>query len=510
MSAEPSQGRGNTGNPQNVTSDFSSNFKYIYDIPQMEKKRLADLLDQDARWVGLALRQMGYSADDVEGIRRCCNRSGRSPAESLLVKWGNLNHTIVELFVVFYRENMTPAMEVIKRYVEPKYHILLKTPVSNTSVKVMNGPPAANGNPVEGYTTTDENSENAQQKVEFAQKVLPPIAPPVVVPIAPIPLAAPAQFPALMRSPSDQIAATVGGLPQFSGEELREATKNWHPDNELGKGGFGVVYRGYFKQTYVAIKKIKGANMESARTELRQSLNELKYLNACRHENVVPLLGYSLDYGEPCLVYQYMPGGSLDMKLFPKSSAVPTLMIDDRIKIAKGTARGLQYLHTFAQKPVIHGDIKPGNILLGANNEPKIGDFGLTREMAVSDSSMKVSRVYGTRPYIPPEFISQRQLSTKVDSYSYGLVLYEIFTGQRVYDDKRVPKHLKAVILAAVQSNADIRNLMDPVLLHTANVRTFPSCVMLLRTGLSCTADEPEKRKEMAEVYKSLVEVFGE
>lgn len=190
---------------------------------------------------------------------------------------------------------MTPAMEVIKRYVEPKYHILLKTPVSNTSVKVMNGPPAANGNPVEGYTTTDENSENAQQKVEFAQKVSPPVAPPVVVPVAPIPLAAPAQFPALMRSPSDQIAATVGGLPQFSGEELREATKNWHPDNELGKGGFGVVYRGYFKQTYVAIKKIKGANMESARTELRQSLNELKYLNACRHENVVPLLGYSLD-----------------------------------------------------------------------------------------------------------------------------------------------------------------------------------------------------------------------
>ncbi|EAT41837.1 AAEL006571-PA [Aedes aegypti] len=486
MSAEPSQGRGNTGNPQNVTSDFSSNFKYIYDIPQMEKKRLADLLDQDARWVGLALRQMGYSADDVEGIRRCCNRSGRSPAESLLVKWGNLNHTIVELFVVFYRENMTPAMEVIKRYVEPKYHILLKTPVSNTSVKVMNGPPAANGNPVEGYTTTDENSENAQQKVEFAQKVLPPIAPPVVVPIAPIPLAAPAQFPALMRSPSDQIAATVGGLPQFSGEELREATKNWHPDNELGKGGFGVVYRGYFKQTYVAIKKIKGANMESARTELRQSLNELKYLNACRHENVVPLLGYSLD----CLYQQQHHCAS-------------------RAK-SKSESEFVELTSLLNKKPVIHGDIKPGNILLGANNEPKIGDFGLTREMAVSDSSMKVSRVYGTRPYIPPEFISQRQLSTKVDSYSYGLVLYEIFTGQRVYDDKRVPKHLKAVILAAVQSNADIRNLMDPVLLHTANVRTFPSCVMLLRTGLSCTADEPEKRKEMAEVYKSLVEVFGE
>ncbi|XP_062547902.1 serine/threonine-protein kinase pelle-like [Armigeres subalbatus] len=506
-----------TNHPQTRESPgtFTSNFKFIYDIPLMERKRLANLLDQDAKWVGLALRQMGYSADDVESIRRCCCQTGQSAADQLLVKWGNLNHTIVELFVVLCRESILPAMEVIKRFVEPKYHILMKKPVASDSCKVMNGPPATNGNPIQ-ECTTDGNSESAQQKADFAQKVSPPAAPAIMVVNAPpVPAAAPVPFPGLLhpgirRSPSDQIAAAVGGLPQFSGDELREATKNWHTSNELGKGGFGVVYKGYFKQTYVAIKKIKGITTESARTELRQSLNELKYLNACRHDNVVSLLGYSLDYGEPCLVYQYMPGGSLDVKLFPKSSAIPVLTIEDRIKVAKGTARGLQYLHTFAQKPVIHGDIKPGNILLGSNNEPKIGDFGLTRELAVSDSSMKVSRVYGTRPYIPPEFISQRQLSTKVDSYSYGLVLYEIFTGQRVYDDKRVPKHLKAVITSAMQSNADIRQLMDPVLWRSADVRTVPSCTMLLKTGLFCTADEPDRRKEMVEVYKSLVEFFGE
>lgn len=497
------------GNSHHVNADISGNFKYIYDIPQLVKKRLADLLDQDAKWVGLALRQMGYNAEDVESIRRCCARSGGSPSESLLVKWGNLNHTIAELFVVLYRESLVPAMEVIKRFVEPKYHVLLTTAAPSDTGKVMNGPVASQKDPSQGYTT-DGNSEKAQHKAEFVQKVAPPVPAPVVPPEPPAAMAAPARFPGLMRSPSDQIAATVGGLPLFSGEELRQATGNWHPGNELGKGGFGVVYKGYFKQTYVAIKKIKGINMESARTELRQSLNELKYLNACRHENVVPLLGYSLDYGEPCLVYQFMPGGSLDVKLFPKSSAVPPLLIDDRVKIAKGTARGLQYLHTFAQKPVIHGDIKPGNILLGPNNEPRIGDFGLTREMVVSDSSMKVSRVYGTRPYIPPEFISQRQLSTKVDSYSYGLVLYEMCTGQRVYDDKRVPKHLKDVILSTKQSGDDLRRLIDPVLLRTENVRTFRSYVMLLRAGLSCTVDEPEQRKEMVEVYKTLVDFLGE
>ncbi|XP_053695491.1 serine/threonine-protein kinase pelle-like [Sabethes cyaneus] len=496
--------------PPITTVAFTSSFVFIYDIPWTEKKRLADLLDKDAKWVSLALRQMGYETQQVEDIRRCCVRSGKSPSEQLLTKWGNMNHTITELFVVLARENQFTAMEIIKRFIDPKYHVLIKKGNENSTQKQINGPPDQQTTPA--VYTTDRNAESAQQSKEFVQQpvVTPKDIPPPIIPQAAAAAAIVPPVTAPGRSPSGNLAAIVGGLPQFSYEELREATNNWSPSNELGKGGFGIVYKGYFKHTFVAIKKIKGINTESARTELRQSFNELKYLNSCRHENVVALFGCSFEFGEPCVVYQYMPGGSLDNRLFPKSSGITPLSIGDRVKIAKGIARGLQYLHTFAQKPVIHGDIKPGNILLDNANEPKIGDFGLTRELAVSDSSMKVSRVYGTRPYIPPEFISQRQLSTKVDSFSYGLVLYEIITGQRVYDDKRpAPKHLKDIVLQAAQSGRDIRQLLDRFL-SVDDVQTLKSCTVLLKAGFSCTADDPDKRFEMVVVYKYLVEHLSE
>ncbi|XP_058451461.1 serine/threonine-protein kinase pelle-like [Malaya genurostris] len=503
--AEPVRATGSSNNPAapRSTSEFISNFVYIYDIPWMERKKLSSLLDQESKWVGLALRQMKYEVEDVEAIRRCCTHSGSSPSEQLLKKWGNFNHTLTELFVAFAREHLFNAMEVIKRFIDPKYHILIKKESDVSTHKPMNGP-ANESSPVENHTT-DRNAESAQQKEEFAQQQL-------AAPIAPVPGAAvEAALQAMdVRLHPDNIAAITGGLPQFSYEDLRQATNNWSQANEIGKGGFGIVYKGYFKHTFVAIKKIKGINTESARTELRQSFNELKYLNSCRHENVVPLFGCSFEYGEPCLVYQFMPGGSLDNHLFPKSSNVKALTMLDRVKIAKGTARGLQYLHTFGQKPIIHGDIKPGNILLDNANEPKIGDFGLTRELAVSDSSMKVSRVYGTRPYIPREFITHRQLSTKVDSFSYGLVLYEIITGLRVYDEKRkTAKHLKDIVLHAAQSGEDIRKLMDQSL-SPYDAGTVNICKVLLKAGFSCTADDPEKRPEMVDVYKYLMEHLSE
>lgn len=496
------------------SSTFRSSFVYIYDIPWMEQKRLSCLLDQDGRWVPLALKRMGYGAVEVEDIKRCCSQSGRSPSEQLLKKWGNLNHTITDLFVVLSQEGLYPAMEIIQRYVDPQLHYLIKKESTLAeSQKIQNGPPAPSAPPATDHTK-DGNSDSLVPPVAaepFRQKE--PVAPAPVVPAAAAAAAAagPVQ-PSPQQPPVPFGPASIpGGLPQFSYEELRTATDNWSKDNELGRGGFGIVYKGFFKLTHVAIKKIKGINTESARTELRQSFNELKYLNSCRHENVVPLLGCCLEQNEPCLVYQYMPGGSLDNRLFPKNANVRPLSMLDRIKIAKGTAKGLQYLHTFTAKPIIHGDIKPGNILLDNSNEPKIGDFGLTRELSVSDSSMKVSRVYGTRPYIPHEFFTYRQLSTKVDSFSYGLVLYEMITGQRVYDDKRPIKHLKDVVENAIASKYDTRVLMDRTLMVAADdVTTVQACRLLLTCGLHCTMNDPDRRLEMVEVYKFLMTRFGE
>ncbi|XP_055638543.1 serine/threonine-protein kinase pelle-like [Toxorhynchites rutilus septentrionalis] len=465
-----------------------TNFVYINHLPRMDRKRLSDFLDQDAKWVGLAL-QMNYSSDDIEDIRRCCSSSGESPAKRLLTNWGRFNHTITELFVVLAKERHFTAMESIKRFVEPRFHILIEKPAVSNSAKLLNAPQCAT-NPTTVHSE-DQNEECAQQRAPFVQTPSPATVKPTIASL-----------------PSNDVAGIVGDLPQFDYAELCNATDNWSPSNELGKGGFGVVYKGWFKNTLVAIKKIKGQNTESARTELRQSFNELKYLKTCLHENVVQLLGCSIEFGEPCLVYQFMRGGSLDKRLAHKQGDVDPLSLDDRIKIAKGTARGLQYLHTFAMKPIIHGDIKPGNILLDKSNEPKIGDFGFSRVLMTDEPCIKVTRVFGTRRYIPHEFEHQRQLSTKVDCFSYGIVLYELATGKRVYDEKRSPPHLKDYI-AGVASSTDFRVLIDP-LLSREDDKTVKGCMLLIRAGFCCTVDDPKRRSNMVDVYKFLTEHWPE
>lgn len=223
-------------------------------------------------------------------------------------------------------------------------------------------------------------------------------------------------------------------IPRISYAELREATNNWSQQHILGAGGFGTVFHGVWKYTKVAIKRIKAQDTLSAKIQIQQSLNELRYLNSCRHDNILPLYGYSLDDDvEPCLVYQLMAGGSLETKLLRSGG---TLRWNDRLQIAIGTARGLQFLHTFSEKPLIHGDIKPANILLNTCNIPKIGDFGLTREGNYDDAEIEVSRVYGTKPYLPREFLYERTLSTKVDTFSFGIVLLELATGLRAHSSK--------------------------------------------------------------------------
>lgn len=189
--------------------------------------------------------------------------------------------------------------------------------------------------------------------------------------------------------------------------------------------------------TDVAIKRLENRsndNSDSIKVQIQQSLNELKYLNSVRHDNILSLYGYSKHSETPCLVYQLMQGGSLEQRL--KNHESP-LSWKKRLTISQGIARGLQFLHTFKEKPLIHGDIKPANILLDLNDHPKIGDFGLAREGPNTlKSSVEISRVYGTRPYLPVDFLCTRKLSANVDTFSFGVVLYELATEYSVYISK--------------------------------------------------------------------------
>uniref|UniRef100_A0A182NDW5 non-specific serine/threonine protein kinase n=1 Tax=Anopheles dirus TaxID=7168 RepID=A0A182NDW5_9DIPT len=471
-----------------------SNFVYIYDIPRMEKKRLAALLEVNNKWYELGEKQMGYSTAELDGTQRCCARNNRSPAEDLLEKWGNYNHTITELFVVLSRERLYNCMELIKRYVDPRYHMLIKHTTGGSGragsaeLATFSGADA-NNNPKIPIKNRAHQASPAKDKMGQKDKVLPG--------------AATANAENAANPKENDLIDLSSLIPKISYEELADATDNWSERNILGKGGFGTVYRGVFKHTFMAIKKIdynKVKTSEAERIQIQQSFNELRYLNSCRHDNIVPLYGYSLDK-EPCLMYQFMPGGSLDKSLFARRPASP-LTWKERMNIAVGTAKGLQYLHTFSDKPFIHGDIKPGNILLNEFKQPRIGDFGLTRQLTSQDSAMVVSRVYGTRPYIPKEFYNRRELSTKVDTYSFGVVLYEIGTGLRAWDERRTDKHLKDYIARAVHDYVHVSELMDKTLPMEADGLNY--CYNLLKVGHQCTADDPKQRPDMVGVMLQL------
>ncbi|XP_046387837.1 mitogen-activated protein kinase kinase kinase 4-like [Ischnura elegans] len=262
---------------------------------------------------------------------------------------------------------------------------------------------------------------------------------------------------------ASSVAESYGSIPHIAYKELLMATNGWDKSTVLGKGGFGTVFKGTWKNTLIAVKRIElrgGENATSHQAQMEQSLREMKFLNSYRHDNILPLYGYSLDGGEPCLLYQFMPSGSLEDRLLCRNGT-PPLSWQQRHNIATGTARGLQFLHTIKEKPLIHGDIKSANILLDQNFEARIGDFGLAREGPNNQyTHIKVSRVHGTRPYLPDEFLRSKKISSKVDTYSFGIVLFELATGLRAYDEGRAKKFLKDHVEWSEQEGTEL-SLID-------------------------------------------------
>lgn len=295
------------------------------------------------------------------------------------------------------------------------------------------------------------------------------------------------------------VAESAGTIPNISYEELQKATDNWNPSTILGKGGFGTVFKGTWKRTEVAIKRIEQKNDPEAHSiQIKQSITELYCLNSYRHDNILPLYGYSIGGPQPCLVYQYMPGDCLERRLRVRN-VEKVLKWPLRLNIAIGTARGLQYLHTIGDKPLIHGDIKSANILLDSNDTPRIGDFGLAREGPNSDyTHIQISRIHGTRPYLPDDFLRSKQFSTKVDTYSFGIVLFELATALPAYSKDREEKFLKDHV---EHFDGNLFDLKDPR--ASGGELIFSH---LLNVGKGCVRQRAKDRPEMVQVLIQLEE----
>uniref|UniRef100_A0ACD6ARZ4 Uncharacterized protein n=2 Tax=Avena sativa TaxID=4498 RepID=A0ACD6ARZ4_AVESA len=209
---------------------------------------------------------------------------------------------------------------------------------------------------------------------------------------------------------------------------LEEATDNFSQRNKLGEGGFGAVYKGVLPDGQeIAVKKLVG----TAGHGLHQLHNEVLLLAELQHKNLVRLHGFYSHPENTLLVYEYIKNGSLDNFLSDSREGHITLVWEQQYDIIHGIAKGILYLHEDSTMRIIHRDIKPNNILLDEDMEPKIADFGLARLLGEGHTHTKTSGAAGTPGYMAPEYVYDRRVSPKIDIFSYGVLILQIVTRRR-------------------------------------------------------------------------------
>lgn len=281
------------------------------------------------------------------------------------------------------------------------------------------------------------------------------------------------------------------------------ATNNFCKTNIIGDGGFGTVYKAVLPDTKrtVAIKKLGGARTQGN----REFLAEMETLGKVKHRNLVPLLGYCSFGEEKLLVYEYMVNGSLDLWLQNRADAVEVLNWDKRFKIALGSARGLNFLHHGFIPHVLHRDMKASNILLDANFEPRVADFGLARLISAYETHVSTS-LAGTFGYIPPEYGQSWRSTTRGDVYSYGVILLELLTGKQPTGPEF--KDLEGGNLVGwvrqMIKAGDAPKALDPIV---SNGPWKINMLKVLHIANMCTAEDPVKRPTMLQVVKFLRDI---
>ncbi|XP_024538817.1 probable receptor-like serine/threonine-protein kinase At4g34500 [Selaginella moellendorffii] len=234
-------------------------------------------------------------------------------------------------------------------------------------------------------------------------------------------------------SGENSVVSRLGWGHWFTLRDLEAATCGFSPDNVLGEGGYGIVYRGCLGDgTPVAVKSLLN-NSGQAEKEFRV---EVEAIGRVRHKNLVRLLGYCVEINYRMLVYEYVDNGNLEQWLHGPASILNSPTWEVRMKIALGTAKALAYLHEALEPKVVHRDIKASNILLDAHWNAKISDFGLAKLLG-SDNSHVKTRVMGTFGYVAPEYANTGLLNERSDVYSFGVLLMEMITGRDPVDYSR-------------------------------------------------------------------------
>ncbi|KAG8363953.1 hypothetical protein BUALT_Bualt19G0075900 [Buddleja alternifolia] len=313
---------------------------------------------------------------------------------------------------------------------------------------------------------------------------------------------------------------TQSSMPRFGTEFLRlsyadllKATGRFSEANLIGSGKFGLVYKGILDdgKTILAVKVLK-LDVKGASKSFSAECNAVRGI---RHRNLVKILSIcdSTDYqGEDfkALVYEFKSNGSLEKWLHhnedEESAEGRNLSIVERLSIAIDIASVLEYLHCGTDSSIVHGDLKPSNILLDDTMTAHLGDFGLAKLVSSIYSTHDSSSIAikGTIGYIPPEYGMSDMVSTAGDVYSYGIFLLEMFTNRRPTDAEGLHDFVSKALPSQVME------VVDPFILleynqHDRNSSSIKNCmIFVLGVGVACSKELPGDRMLMTDVVREL------
>ncbi|XP_027389689.1 interleukin-1 receptor-associated kinase 1 isoform X1 [Bos indicus] len=421
---------------------------FLYEVPPWVMCRFYKVMDalEPADWCQFAALIV---RDQTE--LRLCERSGQRTA-SVLWPWINRNARVADLVRILTHLQLLRARDIITAW-HPPAPLLPPSTTSLTPSSISAPSEAAvpGHRKLPSLASTFLSPAFPGSQTHSDPELCPGPSPAAHQP--PLPSPAPSSTKPSPESPMSLLPGAPSSSFCWPLHEICQGTHDFSEELKIGEGGFGCVYRAVMRNTVYAVKRLKEeADLEW--TTVKQSFQtEVQQLSRFRHPNIVDFAGYCAQSGFYCLVYGFLPNGSLEDRLHVQTQAWPPLSWPQRLDILLGTARAIQFLHQDSPS-LIHGDVKSSNVLLDERLMPKLGDFGLARlsrftgaNPGQSSSVARTRTVRGTLAYLPEEYVKTGRLAVDTDTFSFGVVLLETLAGQRaVRMHGAQPKYLKDLV----------------------------------------------------------------
>ncbi|XP_056395973.1 interleukin-1 receptor-associated kinase 1 [Hyla sarda] len=431
---------------------------FLYEVPAAVMCRFCEVMDSldDTDW-----KKFAAMIIPDQTVLRLLEQQGhrRSRTEVIMWHWMNRNARLKDLLFILRQMSFLRALSIFEHW---------RLEYESSLVASQNTPPANRSSHVTQTWPCPEHSHLEKKKLPSTDAAsssgdplpFPGPPPPHLMSSSSCPSKASSSdknrdstnSSTIQESPDDSHLLAPSKHLLWNFQDVIQGTRNFSKSFLIGEGGFGCVYKAVIRNTAYAIKRLKQDSELEWSTVKKSFLTEIEKLTCLRHPNIIDLAGYCMQGEEYCLVYLYLPNGSLEDRLHCQGR-FPTLTWKQRLSIMQDAACGIQFLHT-CKPSIIHGDIKSSNILLDQALVAKLGDFGLARfsryacDAGKSRTLARTSTVRGTLAYLPDEYVKLGKLTFELDTYSFGVVLLEILTGRKAVDNdsNSHTKYLKDIV----------------------------------------------------------------